>query len=312
MNFILSILLYQILPIFLLIGTGMLINRRYGLDVRTLSRLTVYALVPGFIFVTIYETGIPPELVKALIFSVVLLIPLGIASLLISRLASHGRPLSNATLNSMLFFNSGNFGLPLITLVFMNTPQASLALSTQVMVLLVQNLAGNTLGFYLAGQAQMHKDQLLKLILGIPAMYALAAALILKALPIDATTLFFWPTLVYLKGGLIPVALFTLGVQLSKSKFRVGNGIVWRAAALRLVISPVIAYGLLVLMQIDGTMAQVLLIGSGLPSAVTTALAAVEFDNEPEFASQTVMVTTVLCAVTLAVLIPVARWVFPG
>lgn len=312
MNFILYILLYQILPIFLLIGTGMLINRRYGLDVRTLSRLTVYALVPGFIFVTLYETGIPPELVKALIFSVVLLIPLGIASALHSRFRCHGRPLGNATLNSMLFFNSGNFGLPLITLVFMNSPQAPLALSTQVMVLLVQNLAGNTLGFYLAGQAQMHKDQLFKLILGIPAMYALAAALILKALPIDATTLFFWPTLVYLKGGLIPVALFTLGVQLSKSKFRMGSGIVWSAAAMRLVVSPLIAYALLMAMQIHGIMAQVLLIGSGLPSAVTTALAAVEFDNEPEFASQTVMVTTVLCAVTLAVLIPVARWVFPG
>lgn len=312
MNFILYILLYQILPIFLLIGTGMLINRRYGLDVRTLSRLTVYALVPGFIFVTIYQTGIPPELVKALIFSVVLLVPLGLVSAGISRLFSHGRPLGSAALNSMLFFNSGNFGLPLITLVFMNTPDASLALSTQVMVLLVQNLAGNTLGFYLAGRAQMHKDQLFKLILGIPAMYALAAALILKALPIDATTLFFWPTLVYLKGGLIPVALFTLGVQLSKSKFRPGNGAVWGATVMRLIISPMIAYGLLVLMQINGTMAQVLLIGSGLPSAVTTALAAVEFDNEPEFASQTVMVTTVLCAVTLAVLIPVARWVFPG
>jgi len=35
MAFIIHILLYQILPIFLLIGTGMLINRRYGLDVRT-------------------------------------------------------------------------------------------------------------------------------------------------------------------------------------------------------------------------------------------------------------------------------------
>lgn len=311
MAFILHILLYQILPIFLLIGTGMLINRRYGLDVRTLSRLTVYALVPGFIFVTLYETGIPPELIKALVYAVLLLIPLGLVTTLTSRLAGHTPALGNAALNSVLFYNSGNFGLPLITLVFMNSPQAPLALSTQVMVLLVQNLAGNTLGFYLAGKAQVQQDQLFKLILGIPAMYALGAALIFKALPLDATTLFFWPTLVYLKGGLIPVALFTLGAQLSKARFHVGNMAVWGAVALRLVISPLVAYGLLTLMQIHGTMAQVLLIGSGLPSAVTTALAAVEFDNEPEFASQTVMLTTLMAAITLAVLIPVAQWLFP-
>lgn len=311
MTFIIHILLYQILPVFLLIGTGMLINLRYGLDVRTLSRLTVYALVPGFIFVTLYETGIPTELLKALIYGVLLMIPLGLATALYSRISHHSHSLSSATLNSVLFYNSGNFGLPLITLVFMNSSEAPLALSTQVMVLLVQNLTGNTVGFYLAGRAQMHKDQLFKLILGIPAMYALGAALIFKALPIDATTLFFWPTLVYLKGGLIPVALFTLGVQLSKSPFRASNPAVWAAVALRLLISPILAYGLLLLMQIHGTMAQVLLIGSGLPSAVTTALAAVEFDNEPEFASQTVMVTTLLCAVTLAVLIPLALWLFP-
>lgn len=311
MTFIIHILLYQILPVFLLIGTGMLINLRYGLDVRTLSRLTVYALVPGFIFVTLYETGIPPELLKALVYAVLLMIPLVLATALYSRTSVHSHSLSSAILNSVLFYNSGNFGLPLITLVFMNSPEAPLALSTQVMVLLVQNLAGNTLGFYLAGRAQMHKDQLFKLILGIPAMYALGAALIFKALPIDATTLFFWPTLVYLKGGLIPVALFTLGVQLSKSRFKASNPAVWAAVALRLLISPIVAYGLLLLIQIHGTMAQVLLIGSGLPSAVTTALAAVEFDNEAEFASQTVMVTTLLCAVTLAVLIPLAQWLFP-
>lgn len=312
MAFIIHILLYQILPIFLLIGTGMLINRRYGLDVRTLSRLTVYALVPGFIFVTLYETGIPPELSKALVCAVLLLIPLGLVTSLVSRFFGHSRTLSNASLNSVLFYNSGNFGLPLITLVFMNSPDAPLALSTQVMVLLVQNLAGNTLGFYLAGRAQMHKDQLFKLILGIPAIYAVTAALIFKTLPIDVTTLFFWPTLVYLKGGLIPVALFTLGVQLSKSQFHAKNLPVWSAVVLRLLLSPVIAFCLISIMQIHGTMAQVILIGSGLPSAVTTALAAVEFDNEPDFASQTVMVTTLLCAVTLAVLIPMAQWVFPA
>ena len=63
--------------------------------------------------------------------------------------------------------------------------------------------------------------------------------------------------------------------------------------------------------RIDGIMAQVMIISAGLPTAVNTALIAVEFDNKPDFASQTVMISTLLSSVTLTVVIYFATKMFP-
>lgn len=45
-----------ILPIFMLLMIGFIIQRKFSLDVQTLARLNIYFLVPGFIFVRLYET----------------------------------------------------------------------------------------------------------------------------------------------------------------------------------------------------------------------------------------------------------------
>jgi len=309
--YFLYILQKQIAPIFLLIGIGFILGRRFPLDPRTLSRLTVYALVPGFIFVNIYEAGISQDLLKALLFAVLFLVVLWLVTAAVIRISRVEHSRGNAMTNSVLFFNSGNMGIPLITLVFAGHPFAALAVSTQIMVLLVQNLSMNTLGFFIAGRSKMKARDLFRFILGIPALYALAAALIMKGFHSDATRMFFWPTLEYLKNGLIPVTLFALGVQLSQTKIRLKSRSVWGAAFLRLIVSPVLAFGLIELLGIHGVIAQVLLICSGLPTAVNTAMAAVEMENEPEFAAQMVMMTTLLCAGTLSVLIPISTVLFP-
>ena len=53
------------------------------------------------------------------------------------------------------------------------------------------------------------------------------------------------------------------------------------------------------------------MISSSVPAAVNTALIAVECDNYPDFASQVVMVSTLLSSVTLVVVIYFARLLFP-
>lgn len=57
-------------------------------------------------------------------------------------------------------------------------------------------------------------------------------------------------------------------------------------------------------------MAQVLFISSSVPSAVSTALIAVEFNNEPDFASQVVMTGTLMSAVTVTAVIYLSKIIF--
>ncbi|MNP05096.1 hypothetical protein D3C76_970390 [compost metagenome] len=53
------------------------------------------------------------------------------------------------------------------------------------------------------------------------------------------------------------------------------------------------------------------MISSALPTAVNTALIAVERKNHPDFASQAVMVATLSSAVTLVLVVYISRIIFP-
>jgi len=55
----------------------------------------------------------------------------------------------------------------------------------------------------------------------------------------------------------------------------------------------------------------VLLISYSVPTAVNTALIAVECGNNQDFASQEVMISTILSGVTLTLAIYIARILFP-
>ncbi len=310
MDIFVFILFNNIFPIFAIIFLGYILDKAFNLDVKSLSKLNFYVFVPAFIIVNIYNTSIETELLRAIIFAIVYLIILFMISCIIGRSRRLEMSTVNAFKNSVMFYNSGNFGLPLITLVFSDSPLLIYAISVQVMVLIVQNMTTNSIGFYNAGRGHMSFEKTIKAVLKKPPIYALALTLILKALPYDAPQFFLWPALDYLRSGLIPMALLTLGVQLSVSKINIRNVDVYIATFVRLIGGPILAFFLLHLLQISGTMAQVLFISSAVPSAVNTALIAVEFDNEPDFASQVVMTTTLLSAVTLTVVIYLSEVLF--
>ncbi len=62
--------------------------------------------------------------------------------------------------------------------------------------------------------------------------------------------------------------------------------------------------------SMDGIAAQVILICSGAPTAINTVLLAIEFKNEPEYASQTVFFSTAFSALTVPIVIYFAQLLF--
>jgi hypothetical protein len=306
----LFILLNNIAPIFLIIYLGYILSKKFNLDIASLSKLNFYIFVPALSLVKIYQTDIDTNLLKVLLYAVVFLGVLMTVATIIARFRGYSTSMKNAFKNSIMFYNSGNFALPLVTLVFADTQYAAYAVSIQIMVLLVQTLTTNTLGFYNAGRGQMHYKETIKKVFRMPPAYAVMLGIMLKWIPYDFTQSFLWPAINYMKNGLVPVALLTLGVQLSLTKFNFRNIEVYLTSLVRLIGGPVLAYLLILFLRIDGVMAQVLLISSSVPSAVNTALIAVEFDNEPDFASQVVLTTTVLSLFTLTGVIFISKYIF--
>ncbi|WP_058485727.1 AEC family transporter [Defluviitalea phaphyphila] len=319
MDIFLFILMNNIFPIFILISLGFLLSKKFNLDIYTISKLNFYIFVPTFTFVNLYTTDIELKLLKVIIFAISLLIVNFILSKIITKFKKYDSKLGNAFTNSILFYNSGNIGIPIISLVFSNypfiingeTPYLNTALAIQIMVLLTQNITTNSIGFFNAAKANMHWKDSIKKIRAMPTLYAIPTAFLLKLIPFDFSTTPIWPALSYIKGGLVPIALIALGVQLSKTKFDFKNKEVYLSVFIRLLGGPIIAFCLILLFGFEGIAAQTLMISSSVPTAVNTALIAVEYDNCSDFASQTVMISTLLSSITLVFVIYFARIAFP-
>lgn len=296
MNVFSFIVLNNITPILLIIFFGYLMEKKFQLDVQSFSKANFYVFIPALIFIKLYETDMQFEFVRILIFGIIFVLILNFIANLIAHFRNLDDSKLNALKNSIMFYNSGNFGLPLIILVFDGLPQA---VAAQIMILMVQNFVTNTLGFYNAGRGQMNYKDSIRHILKMPAIYAAIAGIFLKFIPVDLENIFLWTSLEYLAEGLVPVALLTLGIQISLANLDFGDIDVYLAVSIRLLGSPVLAFILIYFLRIEGIMAQVLFISSSVPSAVNTALIAVEFKNKPDYASQVVMITTLLSAFTL-------------
>ncbi|NMA94969.1 MAG: AEC family transporter [Clostridiales bacterium] len=311
MNIFINILSNNILPLFIIIGLGFALNKKFNFDINTLTKINFYIFVPSFTFYNLYKTEISLDLVNVIFFGVVLFFINFIVGFIITKVARYDRGMTAAFQNALMFYNSGNIGVPLVTLVFKDTPYLELALACQVMILLVQNLTTNTIGFINAGWGNVSfKGAVLK-VFKMPTVYTIPLALILKTTSFDLTKTFVWPTLTYIQNGLISVALFSLGVQLSKSKLMVTSPMVYLAVIFRLLGGPAMAAFLIYLFKFEGVIARVAFISSSVPTALNTALMAVECKNNENFAAQVVMLSTALSAITMAGVVYISRFIFP-
>ncbi len=319
MNILFYILGHNIIPIFTIIALGFLLSKKFELNIYTLSKLHFYLFMPAFIFVNLYTTHLNTNMIKIIIFSIIYLITNDIIARLIAKIRNYDMGFTNAFKNSIMFNNTGNIGLSLITLIFSsgslvingNTPYLNEALSGLIVILVFTNIAINTLGFYNSGRGSMSFKKTILKIVSMPSIYVILLALLLKNVDFDVKTTFVWPSLVYLNNGLVPMALLTLGAQLSKTKLNFTDIDVHISAFTRLIIGPFLALIYIYLFGFTGVIAQTVLIAHSVPTAVNTALIAVEFNNNQEFATQSVMVSTIFGAITLTLAIYIAKILFP-
>jgi len=298
------ILIHIIGPVFLIMGCGYALEKRFNLDIRTLSKLNFYIFVPSLVFVKLSQTSLPLGHMKwVALFTLCMVGTLFIVSLLLSRLRRHTRSMSRAFSLSLMFYNSGNFGLPVIDLAF---PMGGAAI--QAVVLATQNMLMFSVGLFLATNGRYPAQRALLNILRYPPVYAVTLALIVHEVgwsvwsPVSVV-------LNYFAQGLVPVALVTLGMQLAKVSLKQNIPDVGLASFCRLALSPCLAFGLIKLMGLSGMLAQALLVSTSVPTAVNTVLLAIELDNEPEYAASAVFLSTLLSALSVSVVIYLARMI---
>ncbi|MCC5828516.1 MAG: AEC family transporter [Phycisphaeraceae bacterium] len=329
-----SIAYFIVLPLLLMMGLGFALQRRMGLDMPTLTRLNFHLVVPAMVYFAIVTSEVMIDQVLLVVgFSVALMMVLGAFSLLVAKLRGVERDQWRAMLMSTIFYNAGNYGLPLQNLAFRNvspedvqlpaqpgeTSMSNQAEGLQVYVMLVQNVTSFTIGVFLAaGRASdgLWRRNLLQ-IARFPPIYALFAALLTvlirrwlgeHAQDVAAALSPFWETVDYVRRGFVIIALATLGAQLAiVARDHAVRYPVTSTVILRLLIGPAIGLALVHLLGISGFAAQVLLISTATPTSVNCLLLCMEFRNHPDFVARSVFYSTVISPITVTLVILLSR-----
>ena len=296
-----------ILPVFIIMAIGYILQKKFSLDVQTLARLNIYYVVPAFIFVRLYEAVIPWNIfAKVIMFVGLFVFILYVLSMITGSLLGLNTRKKVTFTNSVIFYNSGNYAVPVNDLVFRGDP---FAMSIQVIVLMFQNIFIFSYGIFSLQSMDSGKLRAALAYFKMPVMYAMLLGISMNALDLSVPE-FIWVPANYIADAMIALALLTLGAQVAQLKLTSGLRAVYYSMTLRLIGGPLVALGLIFIFGVTGVTAQALLIASAMPTAVNSAVIAQEYENHPELAAQIVLFSTVASAFTVSLVIFVARILF--
>ena len=289
-----------LLPILVMFGCGWLLDRRARLDLASLVKLNLYVFVPAFMFVNVVRSDLAGEKAARVIgLTLAIIASMFFLAALVGRLVGYDRPHTRALQLAAMFYNSGNYGIPLMALAF---PGAGPVL--QVFIILTQNITMFTVGLALATSAHRTGWRALLPALRQVSLWAVFAALLVRWLHLPVQNVrWLWVPLEYFSNALVAVALVTLGVQLSQTRVAQNFSRLGWALGLRLLVAPLLAVVLVPLFGFKGEDATIMIVSSSFPTAVNTAMLAHEFNADSQFAAAAVFYSTLASMFTVTALI---------
>lgn len=296
MSYFVYILINNIVPISVLIAIGFTMYRAFRTDIKTLSKLIFYVFSPVLVFVKLYESEMSMgEFSQVMLFFAIFFALFCVVAEIVIRIRMYKGGMRSAMRNSVIFYNSANYAIPLNQTVFAGNPHT---LSIQIIIMIMQALIPNTFGIYSVNAHKSHWKDTLKIVYTMPVIYAIPVALIMRGFHIPLPISLNIP-LQYMANAFMAIALLTLGVQLGALKWGFRLGDVFISNFLRLLIGPVIGLLVVMMLGIEGITAKALILSCAVPTSLSSVLLAVEYDNEAEFSSQAVFSSTMLSLITV-------------
>ena len=237
----LFILEHTMMPLFTLVLIGFLVDRKFHIAVKTMSKFMFYLVVPSFIFTNIYTTDFPSNSINIIACVAIFMVICLLLANGISKWRHYDAGMLESCRNALMFNNTGNLGVAMIILVFSHepfvvngqTPYLAEAMVVQIIIFVIQSCTLNTIGLYQAGRGRLSARDTLKVIFQMPIVYVFVAAILCRVLNLDAKDFYFWPIMEMAAKAITPVAMFTIGIQLSQTKIDWFDREVWIVSFLK-------------------------------------------------------------------------------
>jgi hypothetical protein len=225
------------------------------------------------------------------------MICVGLLTWLIGGVLRLDRRMMAAVLVTTMFMNAGNYGLPLTSFAF-----GEQALAFASIFFVISALFTNTVGIVIASSGSMSVINAIKGLVKFPAIYALSVGILFLQFSWQLPTSLD-RTVNLLGNAAIPCMLVLLGMQLVNIRLDGHIKPLILSSSMRLLIAPLLAFGLTRLFGMSGPAQQAVVLEAGMPVAVLTTILATEFDAEPIFVTTAVLVTTLISPLTLTPLL---------
>lgn len=293
------IFIQVLLPVIIVLTLGYLIGKFRSLPLKPLSEVSLYILSPCLVFSSLSGSSVITREIITMVFFIFLQVTImGILAYLLTRSLKFSSVMRNVFLLATLFTNSGNYGLPVCLFAF-----GEKGFDLAVIYMIIQSVLIGSLAVFFASRHQNDFWKSTMNIFRLPSIYAIIVAFISRSLRITLPITFLRPVELLGKAA-IPIALLTLGIQLygfrmeKREYTKIGL-----ATFMKLVIAPLIAFGLAFLLGMEGLIRKVAIVQSSMPTAVNVGLLAIQFDSQPRFVSSVVFASTMMSIISLSIIL---------
>ena len=298
MAILLTILWKVILPVFIIIALGYLLERRLSLDVRPISRVIFYALAPCLVFSSTARSSVSgADIWKIVSFALLTALAMGLFSWAVTKALRFNQAMQSAFLLTTLFINAGNYGLSVNLFAF-----GQAGLERAAIFFTVSALLTSTVGVYLASRGQASGLDALRNVFKVPIVYGALAGFTVNLAAITVPE----PVAkaVDLVGGAsVPLMLLLLGVQLARTSLASELKVIGLATFVRLIVAPAVALVLAAWLGLTGVTRQACITEASMPTAVMSTILATEFEAKPQLVAGVVFVSTLTSVITLTLLL---------
>lgn len=265
-------------------------------DAQPLNTVLMYVALPALIFVTVQKSTLQPSLIGVVALAwVIALVGMALAWGLTRLLKLEG-PTAGAFILLAVFGNTGYIGYPVASAI-LGDPGLARAIFYDVFG---NTMAVITIGTFVVSRYGHHNVKVnpLREIVTFPPFIALAAALALHSVSIPLVVTDWLAALGKL---VVPVVMISVGLTLKPRAIRTQLGKSLAAASLKLVVLPLIAFGIGLVLFADDVSLRIGVLQAGVPSMMLTMIMGMRFKLDVDFIASTILLTMIGGVITIPV-----------
>lgn len=291
--------------LFALMAVGFVCRRAKTISENGIGEIValLICVVNPAVIIHAFNCKFDPSMMEGLLIALTLAFAMHLFLLLLVRFAFRGGAADSRVVLklSATFSNAGFMGIPLEQAIL--GPEG---VFYGVAYVVVFNLFVWSWGIAQCADGEL---KLTRKMIFNPGMYAISAGLLVFLLPFELPRVFS-QTLDGLAAMNTPLAMMVIGYYLAGAKFAavIKSGAAYRAMAIRLLVSPLVAIGAVWLLReaVAPTVLLAFVIPASAPVAAMTSMFAAEYRRDVDLSAALVSATTLLSIVTMPALIALA------